>query len=73
MISNYKKIVLTIIGDKKTKIYNLEQKLNNIERKLDRGELDVNQAMDNLRSIGRYNISSDEYRRIEKELRYRIK
>ncbi len=73
MISNYKKIVLNIIGDKKDKVYKLEQRLNEIERKLDKGELNASQAMANLRGICRYNISSDEYRKIEKELQYRIK
>ncbi len=73
MLSNCKKIVLSIVGDKKSKVYGLEKKLSDMERKLDRGELDVSQAMVNLRSIFRYNISSDEYRRIEKELRYRIR
>ncbi len=73
MLSNCKKIVLNIIGDKKSKVYGLEKKLSDMERKLDRGELDASQAMVSLRSIFRYNISSDEYRKIEKELRFRIK
>lgn len=73
MQSNFKRIVMSTIGDKKEKVYNAEGKIREIERNLDRGKIDAKQAMGALRNIFKYHLDTGDYYKIEKELSYNIK
>lgn len=73
MQSNFKRIVMSTIGDKKEKVYNAEGKIREIEGNLDKGKIDAKQAMSTLRNIFKYNLDTKDYYKIEKELSYNIK
>ena len=72
MISNLTSIVASIIGNRAEemakKVYNYENKLGDIERKLEKGVIDSSQAMDEIRSLFRYNLKDEDYREIEEKL-----
>jgi len=72
MLSNFKSIAMGIINDKDTEVVNPEEKVGYIERKLNGGEIDLAGAMDELRDIFSYKLSSDDYRKIEKEVGYNV-
>ena len=76
MVSNLSGIVNLAIGNRKEAInkavYNYGEKVRDIERKADRGS-DLQTIMNDLRSLFGYNLTNDDYRRIEKELSYKIK
>ena len=73
MLSNFKSIAMEIMKDKETEVYNPEEKVGDIERKLNNGEFDLTQAMEALRDIFSYKLSSDDYSKIEKEVGYNVK
>ncbi len=73
MISNFKRIVMPIVEAKKTKVFNPEQKIREIERKLDKGLIDSAGAMKELRGMFSYHLDNNDYRKIEKEIAYNIK
>lgn len=73
MISKFSKIVMAIAGSKKEmNVYKPEGIARDIERKLDKGEIDLAEAMNLLKSSFRYNLSNDDYRKIEKETNYNL-
>jgi predicted nucleic acid-binding protein len=73
MISKFKQIAMPIINTKKEmKIYKPESIVGAIEKKLDNGEIGLNEAIDELRSAFKYNLSADDYRKIEKEAGYNV-
>jgi len=72
MLSNFKKITLSVIGDKKEKVYKSEKTIGEIEKKLDKEEINLAEAMNRLKSVFRYNLSHEDYRKIEKEVSYNI-
>ncbi len=75
-ISRLKSTIISVIGSRKEEIakavYNYESKVRDIERKLD-SEGNISSAMNDLRNLFRYNLSSDDYRKIEKEIGYNVK
>jgi hypothetical protein len=73
MLSNFKSIAMEIIKDKETEVYNPEEKAGDIERKLNSGEIDLAGAMEALKSEFSYELSSDDYSKIEKEVGYNVK
>ena len=73
MLSNFKSIAMEVIKDKETEVYNPEEKIGDIERKLNSGEIDLAGAMEVLKSEFSYKLSSDDYRKIEKEVGYNVK
>lgn len=74
MISKLKNIVMPIVESKKEmKMYKPEAIVGAIEKKLDKGEIDLTGAMNELKNAFRYNLSSDDYRRIEKETGYNVR
>ena len=78
MVSNFKSIVSSVIGPRKSEVeknvYKHEQILADIERKLDREEIRTKaEAMQALESQFGYHLTKDDYRRIDKELGYKIK
>ena len=61
-----------INAKKEMNVYKPESIVGAIEKKLDNGAIDLTEAMDQLRSAFKYNLSSDDYRKIEKEVGYNL-
>lgn len=72
MLSNFKSIAMEIIREKETDIVNPEEKVGDIERKLNSGDIDLAGAMEELEGIFSYKLSNDDYRKIEKEVDYNV-
>ena len=73
MVSNFKSAVESMAGDKKIEITkSMDRSLWEINRELDGGQMKLSEAMVKLWSVFRYNFSSDDYRKIEKEIGYNL-
>jgi hypothetical protein len=71
MVSNFESIALSVIQGKNIKPTSfLRERIRSMEKKLDAGQAKTSEAMSFLRSEFKYNLSNDDYRRIEKELGY---
>jgi len=72
MLSNLTNTVVSIIGDRKEeiakKVYKYEDKLNDIERRLDKGVIDSSQAINEVKGLLRYHLKNEDYRKIEKHI-----
>lgn len=77
MLSNLTSIVNATIGARKEevskKVYNYESKVRDIEKKLNSGEVDLAKALEMVRGIFSYNLNSEDYRKIEKEVGYNVR
>ena len=77
MISKFYNIVIAQIGSRSAeiekKVYNHQNIIKDIEKELDRKIINVDTAMMRLHGRFSYHLSSDDYRKIEKEARYNVK
>jgi hypothetical protein len=74
MISKLFSIACSLAESKKIEISSFQdRRLRDIEKKLDNGEVDLLEAMNKLREEFKYNFSSEDYRKIEKEIGYNAK
>lgn len=66
-------IVGSVLSAKKIQMSSFQtSRVRDIEKKLNDGSLDASKAMSALRGEFKYNITDEEYRKIEKELRYNL-
>lgn len=74
MLSNFIGIIQPILSAKKISLTSFQNgRLRDIEKKMDRGEIDTTAAISVLRQEFKYNLTEDDYRKIEKELGYSLK
>ena len=77
MISKFYNIVIAQIGSRsdeiEKKVFNHKNIIKDIEKELDRGKVNVDNGMMRLHERFKYHLSADDYRAIEKQLRYNVK
>jgi hypothetical protein len=73
MISNFRSIVEGVVNSKKIEMTSFRKdRIRDIEKKLDGGEINHAESMRKLRDEFSYHLDNSDYRKIEKEVGYNL-